>query len=731
MSECLVELEPVVSHNQSSDSNIHAIHDAPALSLSHLPHIRLSPFDRIYAAWENLRDRFTALIIKNKDITDFARMHFLASSLKGRALECISSIFITADNFPIAWQAFTVRFENKRRLLASHLSTLFGLSTVSRESASELQILCDKINIAMASLRNLDRTPSDLWNDILVHIMSQKLDSATRKAWNLHTSNVDTPPTYDDLTRFLINRIRALKECSSNSSSKSASKSANSSRVNVATASTNSPLAYPLCKARHYLSVCPEFIAKNPNQRREIVKRFKRCFNCLSHSYSTQECKSKYTYRSCSKKHHTMLHADSDSGSSSSASTPQLSVPSQSTAPPGEITSLLASATPGVRSQILLATAWVKVKVASDRALTVRALLDQGSEATIISEHLAQSLRAKRRMPISISAVGGVHVGTVQHAASILISPRDSDTPPLSTTALILNSLTSYAPKRVTDLTSLAHLADLTWADADPTSSDPIHIIIGADIYNDLIYEGVRKGKIGQAVAQNSAFGWVISGPLLSTSGSSRSPHGNSQAGRSSANLTVLHCMQLQSLTEEIRRFWEIEELPRSRNLTPQDEQCEFHFCDTHSRQDDGRYIVRLPFKQSPPLDIGQSRLTAERMFNSLTRRFRSNSDLEREYDEFMHEYEVLGHMRLASAIQESRDQRVYIPHHSVFREDSATTHLRVVFNASSTTSNGSLLNDHLLAGPKLQTKLPAILLQWRHLKFVYKADSRKCIIRF
>lgn len=88
-----------------------------------------------------------------------------------------------------------------------------------------------------------------------------------------------------------------------------------------------------------------------------------------------------------------------------------------------------------------------------------------------------------------------------------------------------------------------------------------------------------------------------------------------------------------------------------------------------------------------------------------------------------MHEYEALGHMRRVSANQESQNQKVYIPHHPVFREDSVTTRLRVVFNASSVTSNGSSLNDHLLFGPKLQTELPAIILQWRHFKFVYTAD--------
>lgn len=228
------------------------------------------------------------------------------------------------------------RFENKRQLLTSHLSALLGLSTIPRESALELQILCNKVNIARGSLRNLERTPeSDLWNDILVHIMSQKLDSATRKAWNVHTSNVDTPPTYKDLTQFLASCIRALEECSPPSNEKPA----HSSRVHVATASTSSQSVCPLCKSRHYLSSCPEFIAKYPNQR-GIVKRFKRCFNCLSNSHSAQECKSKYTCRLCSKRHHSMLHADSDADCGSKAVAPPNSQSSTSATSKVEVTSL-------------------------------------------------------------------------------------------------------------------------------------------------------------------------------------------------------------------------------------------------------------------------------------------------------------------------------------------------------------------------------------------------------
>ncbi|XP_024893753.1 uncharacterized protein LOC112468697 [Temnothorax curvispinosus] len=646
-------------------------------------------------------------------------MHYLSSSLKSRALETIANIAITADNFQVAWNTLKARFENKRRLLTNHLSTLLGLSALSLESASDLQTLYDKINIAVSSLRKLNRSPEDLWNDFLVHLLTQKLDAATRKAWNLQTSNVDSPPAFADLKKFVTSRIRALKECSSTSSHKPASKSANSPHVNVATASVNSPSACPLCKARHYLNLCPEFVAKNPQQRQEIVKRFKRCFNCMSSNHSVRDCKSKYACRFCNQRHHSMLHVDAETSSDSTTITPSASQASQSSTPKVEVLLLFAAAQQSRSSQVFLATAWIRVKVSSDRAATVRALLDQGSQATFISGHLAQSLYATRiRMSISISAVGGTHVGKVRHAASIIIAPRDSDNPSLCTTAYILDSLTAYTPRCDADSSCLAHLSDLAWADTNPSSSDPIHILIGADIYNDIIQGGVRKGEAGQPIAQETIFGWVISGPLVSDA--------NSPAGRSSVNITVLHCTSLRPLAEEVQRFWEVEEISHTRKLTPQDEQCESHFCDTHSRQSDGRYIVRLPFKRSPPPEIGRSRLTAERLFNSLSRRFRSNSELEKDYDEFMREYETLGHMRRAPSADRMHDPCVYIPHHPVIRETSLTTRLRVVFNASSLTSNGTSSNDHLLAGPKLQTDLPAIILQWRQFKFVYTADIAK-----
>jgi len=235
-----------------------------------------------------------------------------------------------------------------------------------------------------------------------------------------------------------------------------------------------------------------------------------------------------------------------------------------------------------------------------------------------------------------------------------------------------------------------------------------LHVACGGDLAA-LIQNGIRKGPIGQPIAQRSHFGWILSGPAQTQKAHSRT-------------ISVFHC----SLEHDLRRFWEIEEIPRHKILSPAEEHCENHFLATHSRDSDGRYVVRLPLKTTPPIDIGESRSIAIQRLTSLKRRIDTNSDLKSEYSAFLNEYEQLHHMRKVQPSTASNSQIVYLPHHPVIRETSTTTRLRIVFNASSLTANGTSLNSHLEIGPKLQTELTSILLRWRQHKYVYTADIAK-----
>jgi len=179
------------------------------------------------------------------------------------------------------------------------------------------------------------------------------------------------------------------------------------------------------------------------------------------------------------------------------------------------------------------------------------------------------------------------------------------------------------------------------------------------------------------------------------------------------------------SLDGALRRFWEVEEIPRKTLLNLDEQKCEDHFIAIHSRCSDGQYIVRLPFKTGPPLEIGYFRGAAFRCLNGLLRRLKQSPALHEEYSAFLREYQDMEHMRAAPPLPES-SQCVFVPHHPVIHDGNSTTHLRVVFNASSTTSNGTSLNDHMLTGPKLQTDLAAMILRWRQYRYVYSADIAK-----
>ncbi len=73
-----------------------------------------------------------------------------------------------------------------------------------------------------------------------------------------------------------------------------------------------------------------------------------------------------------------------------------------------------------------------------------------------------------------------------------------------------------------------------------------------------------------------------------------------------------------------------------------------------------------------------------------------------------MQEFIDLGHMELVpdAELDLPANKSYYIPHHCVHKEESTTTKLRVVFDASAKSSTGVALNDVLAAGPNLQDKL-------------------------
>lgn len=67
-----------------------------------------------------------------------------------------------------------------------------------------------------------------------------------------------------------------------------------------------------------------------------------------------------------------------------------------------------------------------------------------------------------------------------------------------------------------------------------------------------------------------------------------------------------------------------------------------------------------------------------------------------------------------------------YLPIHAVYKQNSLTTKVRAVFDASAKTTTGVSLNDLLLVGPTIHPSLIDVLLRFRSHRVTIASDVSK-----
>jgi hypothetical protein len=127
---------------------------------------------------------FKVMIHENDSLPEIQKFHYLKSSLSGEAERLVSNLPMTANNYTIAWKLLVERYENKRVIAASHIRQLLELKQLHKESASEFAELVNTIsnNVNALQALNIQASLSDV---IISQIITERLDSTTRKAWEL------------------------------------------------------------------------------------------------------------------------------------------------------------------------------------------------------------------------------------------------------------------------------------------------------------------------------------------------------------------------------------------------------------------------------------------------------------------------------------------------------------------------------------------------------------------
>ncbi|XP_070517427.1 uncharacterized protein [Cardiocondyla obscurior] len=339
------------------------------------------------------------------------------------------------------------------------------------------------------------------------------------------------------------------------------------------------------------------------------------------------------------------------------------------------------------------------------KSIKCRALLDTCATANFITESMIKQLGIRsvgQRLAINtINSTGTISKGIVQ---IVIRSTHDNFSKEL--TCFTLPSITECTPSEVFQRETIKIPANVKLADPEFHVPRPVDLLIGAGATLSLFSIGqINLSRGGRDLyLQKTRFGWIVTGETSVD-----------------AKQDSLSCYFI-NLEKQIAKFWTIEELNTSKPKSNEEKDCEEFYRQTVSRDSDGRYIVRLPFRNSNNL-LGESRSAALKRLFCLERRLNANIALKSEYTRIIDEYKALGHMTLD---QDPESDGYYMPHHAVAKETSHTTKVRVVFDASAKTDNGLSLNDLLMVGPTIQEKLFSHLIRFRTYVYVISSDIEK-----
>ncbi|GFW75342.1 integrase catalytic domain-containing protein [Trichonephila clavipes] len=202
---------------------------------------------------------------------------------------------------------------------------------------------------------------------------------------------------------------------------------------------------------------------------------------------------------------------------------------------------------------------------------------------------------------------------------------------------------------------------------------------------------------------------------------------------RSDSTLVHLVHSEEESISTELRRFWEIESLgilnKGSVTLGNGDEEILSEF-DKSVNFVDGRYRVNLPWKPGMREALQNNKTVARKRFEGLVRRFKCDHELFCEYKDVIDDYvrEVIVEHTSCDSLLDS--QGFYLPHHAVIRSEKTTSRIRIVFDGSAREDGQSSLNQSLYTGPNLHPNILELLLCFRKSPVAFTADVKSAFLQ-
>ncbi|XP_062557867.1 uncharacterized protein LOC134222720 [Armigeres subalbatus] len=611
---------------------------------------------------------------------------------------------------------------------------------MSKGTFKELDNLLSEATGHVESLRFQKQELIGISEHIVVYLIVTALDDSTRMAWE-RTQQRGELPKYDQTIFFLKTNCQILEQCESSRAlsqptiPKTKSMSSISKmpplKTNAATTSSSTyQTSCQICGGGHFNFQCETFKQLTATQRAEKVRATGLCYNCLRKGHQSRECTSSKTCQRCSKRHHTLLHEENGRNNSHEGKTnvacpqpPRIVNQEAAIQPPVPVVDQSVSTTcssnyvPASKT-VLLLTAVVQAIDKHNRPHPCRVLLDSGSQVNFVTEEMANRLGAPK-MQANVPITG---INALRSLArdKVFIKFRSSYGGfQANIECLVTPKVTGIIPNVRIDFDSWKLPEGIQLADPRFFHPEKVDMLIGGELFFDILKPDHFSLGTNLPQLRDTHLGWVVAGVI-------------NEPYISNAAIQHANVASINTIEKMMQQFWNMEEVPDVSPFSPEQLSCEAHFMSTYERNETGRFVVRLPFKDNVEL-LDNCRSLALKRFLMLEKRLERNPELKQSYCEFIKQYEELGHCHCHChwEIKEADDppnlSTYYLPHHAVLRPSSSTTKCRVVFDASAKSEASKLsLNEVLQVGPVVQNGIFSITLRFRKYFYGFSADVEK-----
>lgn len=713
----------------------------------HLPEVKLKIFGGDLKEWLGWWSQFKK-IHEDEELHDTDKFQYLAQAMLtgSEAKSIVDSYPQTEGNYLKAVEALQDRFGRQDLLLQVYVRELLTLvignvTSTEKLPLSQLFVRLESHLRCLAEL-SLDKADPATW---LFPLVESSLSEETLRAWQRSSqSKVDgsglIPPKsrLDLLMEFMKSEVQCEQQISLAQQGFSSRERPETSsverrnkpkpRMSFMKKTGDFPTAAGLinlqssacgvCGKAHETEKCYQFRRMNLPERLRVVKEKRLCYQCLSVGHMKRYCQANVKCSVCSGSHYAIIcNGENNKGTGEGfalARVPRFP-PQKKTKMEQQQNEELATAknmnkfaqsSNQCSRMILMNTIKVNIEAKDGRLITVRMVGDSGSQRSYVTSDIitkakcawiedewlqnvlfgGQLTAPKRftRQEVTIKGLNGSSLNLQllvkdQITGGICEVPQGPWIDELKGQGIVLS-----------DLGDKSTVAD---------------ILIGNDYWG-----AIRTGRMVKLldglVAEETVFGWTL-------------------GGRVPVGATSMVAMSMTVGSQDIEKLWSLEALGirdtvEVKSAGEEGKQALTHFMETVRRDDRGRYVVALPWRECPT-DLPSGRQVAEQRLRATTYKLQRAGKLP-SYHSVFQDWEKEG---LIVKIPDGLRGGHYVPHRPVFKE-SATTPVRPVFDASCRVGRGLSINDYLHKGPNLIEFIPVMMLRFGEEEIGVSADIRK-----